>query len=168
MCKSSYISLPAKICIFRNLAKHDLTLIKHKIMTFGDFVSLEGANDTFMVHTLHFWKKNLSLSVSHQNTRFPPQNSYFWAKLCKNRGKQTNWNFFLENRQTYVWSSTYFCSDNIGPIEKKLGHFKVKSLEGGIWSLWSRSFGRHLSLWNHISISKLSVVENFHYLVNFW
>ena len=91
---------------------HGLTSEKHKVMTFVDFVALDVSKDIFMIQTLYFWKKKLSLSVSHQNRRFFAKKRLHlgqkWAKIVGNRqsqffwGKQTKWillshkNFFRQ------------------------------------------------------------------------
>lgn len=78
-----------KFVFFEIWPDHDLTLEKHKIMTFCDFVALEGANNICMVQTVRFCKTFFNLSVSHQNTKFYVKKFFVFAKKGKNRGKQT-------------------------------------------------------------------------------
>ena len=77
-----------KFVFFEIWPDHDLTLEKHKIMTFCDFVALEDANDIYMVQIVRFCKTFLNLSVPHQNTQFYVKKSFlFLPKKGKNRGK---------------------------------------------------------------------------------
>ena len=95
------------------------------------------------------------MSVSHQDKPFRLKNSQKLLFFGQNRGKQTKPKTFLENRQTWCWSITYFSNPDIRRIGKKLDHFKVKSQRGVGTRNSDPSKSPHLSVWNHEWFKKM-------------
>ena len=120
-----------KFAIFKLLLNTDSILNKHTAVNFWAFIALGGWKNIFRIQTFYFFFNFVTLSVSHQDKSFRLKNSQKLLFFGQNRGKQTKSKKFLENRQTWCWSITYFSSPDIRPIGKKLDHFKVKSQRGG-------------------------------------
>ena len=107
------------------------TLTELKIAIFTDIITLKEWKDIFWAQTFHFFPKFLNLSVSHQYSRFYAKKASFLQNFEKFCGKQTNSNFFLENRQSECFCLTKIFFGNIRPIEKKLCHFSHHNRTGG-------------------------------------
>ena len=80
--------------------------------------------------------------------QYKPKSTFFEAKRGKFAGKQTKSNFFLENRQSGYSSLTRIFYLAVGPIEKKIGYFKVLLCNRGGQKILKKSSknGHHLSL----------------------
>ena len=89
---------------------HDLTLEKHKIMTFGAFVALEVSKDISWVETLHFWKKKLVCLFPTKTRDFWQKMLNFGQKCAKIVGNRQTQNFFWKTDKVNTFFSPKFFS----------------------------------------------------------
>ena len=117
-----------KIHDFELWADHHLTSNTSRIINCWGIIILGVWKDIFRFQTFHFSKKNLSLSVSHENTLILTKNDVFYGNFVGNR--QTKKNLWKTDKVGMEVSHTFPIS--MGDQKKKsYGLLKFSAKGGG-------------------------------------